>query len=137
MNLIPEIAKRLGLEIGEEFELCEDLDNNNLLENRYMFSNKSLICKYEDGWRVASDKTLRNIIEGYLKIVKLPFEPKEGEKYYFVSVKDSLTINEDIWRGTTKDYMCKYCGNCFRTIAEAEAHKYEIYEKLVGKKWEE
>ena len=28
-----------------------------------------------------------------------------------------------------------YCGNVFRTEKEAEAHKYEIYEKLTGKKW--
>ena len=35
------------------------------------------------------------------------------------------------------EYMCKYCGNCFRTEVEAEWHKYEIYEKLTGKKWEE
>ena len=41
------------------------------------------------------------------------------------------------WVDWTTDYMCKYCGNCFRTEAEAEKHKYEIYEKLTGKKWEE
>ena len=34
------------------------------------------------------------------------------------------------------DYCYKACGNCFRTEAEAEKHKYEIYEKLTGKKWE-
>jgi hypothetical protein len=43
----------------------------------------------------------------------------------------------DKWFDWTKDYMCAYCGNCFRTREEAEAHKYEIYEKLTGKRWEE
>jgi hypothetical protein len=34
-------------------------------------------------------------------------------------------------------YAIKHSGNCFRTEAEAEKYKYEIYEKLTGKKWEE
>ena len=28
-------------------------------------------------------------------------------------------------------------GNCFRTIEEAEAAKFDVFERLTGKKWEE
>ena len=46
------------------------------------------------------------------------------------------TINTD-WDAEVSNWADKYCGNCFRTQSEAEKHKYEVYERLTGKKWEE
>lgn len=63
-----------------------------------------------------------------------PFEPKLRQRYWYIAVADKEVVGMT-WVGTTVDYAFKYCGNCFRTQAEAEAHKYEIYERLTGKKW--
>ena len=142
MNLIPMIAKELGVEVGEEFDLCNGMDSCIRMGCIYKFSNACLMCADEDDkdcFGVASDKTLRCILNGSLKIIKLPFKPKNGEQYYriFIHRDGDININRDTWVDWTMDYMCKYCGNCFRTEKEAEAHKYEIYEKLTGRKWEE
>lgn len=142
MNLIPKIAEMLGVEIGEEFDLCNGMDSSIRMGCIYKFSNDCLMCADEDDkdcFGVASDKTLRCILNGALKIIKLPFEPKYREAYWIIRFADDFepTPDDVWWRGDTIDHMCKYCGNCFRTKAEAEKHKYEIYEKLTGKKWEE
>ena len=141
MNLIPKIAELLGVEIGEEFDLY-NMDSSIRMGCIYKFSNDCLMCADEDDkdcFGVASDKTLRCILNGSLKIIKLPFEPKNGDRYFeiFIHSNGDINVCSDTWMDWTTDYMRKYCGNCFRTEAEAEKHKYEIYEKLTGKKWED
>ena len=142
MNLIPKICEMLGVEIGEGFDLCNGMDSCIRMGCIYKFSNDCLMCADEDDkdcFGVASDKTLRCILNGSLKIIKIPFEPKNGDRYFriFIRSDGDIDVCSDTWMDWTTDYMCTYCGNCFRTRAEAEKHKYEIYEKLTGKKWEE
>ena len=141
MNLIPIIAKELGVEVGEEFDLCNGMDSSIRMGCIYKFSNDCLMCADEDDkdcFGVASDKTLRCILNGSLKIIKLPFEPKEGERYWYVYwVTDYIRVTDTPFADDDMHYHHKYCGNCFRTEAEAEKHKYEIYEKLTGRKWGE
>ena len=143
MNLIPKIAEMLGVEIGEEFDLCNGMDSSIRMGCIYKFSNDCLMCADEDDkdcFGVASDKTLRCILNGSLKIIKLPFEPKDREKYwtaYWKGIVDMPCALYEIWCGDSIDFANKVSGNCFRTEAEAEKHKYEIYEKLTGKKWGE
>ena len=140
MNLIPKIAEMLGVEIGEEFDLCNGTDSNIRMGRIYKFSNACLMCADEDDkdcFGVASDKTLRCMLNGSLKIVKLPFEPKELERYWYVYWgTEYIRVTDIPFEDDDMHYHHKYCGNCFRTEAEAEKHKYEIYEKLTGKKWE-
>lgn len=140
MNLIPEIAKMLGVELEEEFEVCNSMDTCIRYTERYKFIDNGLICadaSDKNVWGYASCKTLRDIVNGSLTVIKLPFKPKNGDKYFriFINSNNDLKVFSDTWMGWTTDYMCKSCGNCFRTEAEAEKHKYEIYEKLTGKKW--
>lgn len=141
MNLIPKIAEMLGVEIGEEFDLCNGMDSGIRMGCIYKFTNDCLMCADEDDkdcFGVASDKILRCMLNGSLKIIKLPFEPKEGERYWYVFFKkDFISTNDTMFLFYYEHYCRKYCGNCFRTEAEAEKHKYEIYEKLTGKKWGE
>ena len=136
MNLIPKICEMLGVEIGETFQIRK-FCYESPLPDKFKFEDNKLIV--EQGYGASAEGTLRDLLGGMSEIVKLPFEPKKGDKYYriFIHQDDDLTVVCDTWIGWTSDYMCKYCGNCFRTEAEAEAHKHEIYEKLTGKKWEE
>lgn len=141
MNLIPKIAKLLGVEIGEEFDLCNGMDDCIRMGCIYKFSNDCLMCADEDDkdcFDVASDKTLRCMLNGSLKVIKLPFEPKEGERYWYVYWgTEYIRVTGIPFEDDDMHYHHKYCGNCFRTEVEAEKHKYEIYEKLTGKKWGE
>ena len=134
MNLIPEIAKRLGVEIGEEFKLhWNGVEQSGI----YRFTNYRLESKFknEDDWNDCS--ALTELCNGGITIIKIPFEPKLGDLYYWVSMVAQPGIERKHYRCETFDYTNKYCGNCFRSEAEAQAHKQEIYEKLTGKKWEE
>ena len=135
MNLIPKIAEMLGVEIGEEFGIqeVEDCDTE-MFRFKYRFTQTELQFKNGDYWVQTTVPT--SLLMGKAEIKKLPFEPKKGEKYFVVSVVDKSACCS-IWVGNTTDYCYKACGNCFRTEKEAEAHKYEIYEKLTGRKWEE
>ena len=139
MNLIPKIAEMLGVEIGEEFDLCNGMDSNIRMGCIYKFSNDCLLCADEDDkdcFGVAFDKTLRCMLNGSLKIIKLPFEPKLGEQYWSVCWNEHELGSTVIMRCDYSGYFSdKYCGNVFRNQAEAEAHKFEIYEKLTGKEW--
>ena len=134
MNLIPKICELLGVEIGEEFQIMP-------LEGIYRLSDFGLQTKMflKSGERWESSRYMTPLLTGQYQIKKIPFEPKDGEHYWRVRW-DSLAIAalRVVWMDNCdQDYLFKYCGNCFRTEKEAEAHKYEIYEKLTGKKWEE
>jgi len=135
MNLIPMIAKELGVEIGEEFKLkaVKDCDAI-ILGCLYRFTETAFQFDNNGNW--ISTIVPTSLLEGFVEVEKIPFEPKKGEKYFVVSVVDK-SVCCSLWSGNTTDYCYKACGNCFRTEAEAEAHKHEIYEKLTGRKWEE
>lgn len=133
MNLIPKLAELLGVEIGEPFEITSVIH----VKGTYFYFSETELLEHVEGRTpdYAQYRVLADLIYGDKKVVKLPFEPKKGEKYFVVSVVD-MAVRAFAWDGTTSDYCYKACGNCFRTEAEAEKHKYEIYEKLTGKKWE-
>ena len=133
MNLIPEIAEKLGVELGEEFKLKSDEAGE--YDEIYRFDeNAALQMKNRCGWGISC--RLPALLSGDIEIIKLPFEPKEGEVYFCVCWGEKTIYVEDyLWEGDSTDYQRMYCGNCFRTRSEAAAHKFEIYEKLTGKKW--
>ena len=137
MNLIPKIAEKLGVELGEEFKLKSDEVGE--YDEIYRFDeNAALQQKNKCGWGMSC--RLAGVLAGEIEIIKLPFEPKDGERYWYVGW-DLITKAPYVTDSEFCDVdMCchhKYCGNCFRTKAEAEREKYNIYEKLTGKKWVE
>ena len=137
MNLIPKICELLGVEIGEEFRIK---DESGIDEDLYHFTDCGFA--YYDQAMCEWQESLRHVdlINGTAKIVKLPFEPKEGEIYWSVAwnEKEHLMVACNLcWISNDRCYADTYCGNCFRTEAEAEREMYNIYEKLTGKKWEE
>lgn len=135
MNLIPKIAEMLGVEIGEEFRIK---DESGIDEDFHRFTDCGLVyydqamCEWQESARII------DLIDGRAEVVKKPFEPKDGEKYWYVWWNSRyVDTSYTFWQGEVNNCADKYCGNCFRTETEAEKHKYEIYEKLTGRKWEE
>lgn len=129
-NLMPLICEMLGLEIREEFKVENDVCLHRFTENGLEYK----VCGV---WNACARLNL--ILNGTEKIIKLPFEPKRGEAFWEVYWEEDsdIDVTENEWTGNSDDYLKKQCGNCFRTKAEAKAHKHEIYEKLTGKKLEE
>lgn len=136
MNLIPKIAEMLGVEIGEEFKVSI------FKLSLWKFdSYKGLLVKHNEmqDWVEACGEQYMKLLNGFYQIEKKPFKPKPQERFFYVSISKPVTIEEAYWSSNmnTIDHALLFCGNVFRTEAEAQAHKQEIYEKLTGKKWEE
>jgi len=115
MNLIPMIAKELGVEVGEEFGI-QEVENcdTEMFRYKYRFTQTELQFKSGNYWVHTTIPT--SLLTGQAEIKKLPFEPKRGEEFYKVYVSgDKLTTSVEIWADYLVDYALKYCGNCFRT----------------------
>ena len=132
MNLIPKIVDMLGFEIGEEFKVEQD----GMLFGTYKFEEDGLKAHCNGAW-VNAEKVLYYLIVGDLTAKKIPYEPKPGEEFFYVSTTHPMSIGSATWVGDDCTIECafKYCGNVFRTEAEAEKQKYEVYERITGKKW--
>ena len=127
-NLMPEVAKLLGVELGEEF----------IIENT---DRKETVVLAMDGFHVIQPnnvvgpdhgKLLSKVLQGLYAVKKIPWEPQEGDMYYVLNTR-ALFIESFMWDNGTFDYMAKNMGIIYRTKAEAEAHLEEDYERLTGK----
>lgn len=126
-NLIPSIAKELGVEIGEVFGIKNS-------DYKYQFTDTCLVCcPYLDSQQEMPN-TLGMLVCGKREIVKIPFEPKNGDKYYTYSLlSKDLRITSATWQSDVYDYARKKLGWIFRNQKEAENAQYEKYHELMGR----
>lgn len=117
-NLIPEIAKMLGVELGEEFKVVyktrfEIICNFTLAG---LFVHKGDSGKYEK-------ELLADIICGKAEIIKLPWKPKKGELYYSFGFRNcpKWGVSQQNWGNHPCDYALLDKGWIYRTEKEAEA----------------
>ena len=127
-NLMLEVAKLLGVNIGEEF----------IIENK---DRKETVVLAMDGFHVIQPnnvvgpdhgKLLSKVLQGLYAVKKIPWEPQEGDMYYILNTR-ALFIESFMWDNGTFDYLAKNMGIIYRTKAEAEAHLEEDYKRLTGK----
>ena len=119
-NLIPEIAKMLGVELGEEFEIKE------YGERIYRFANSGLQLIYDNGVRnlnITTNMALSGLLSGDIEIVKLQWKPKKGELYYSFGFRGcpKWGVSQQNWANHPCDYALLDKGWVFRTRKEAEA----------------
>ena len=117
-NLLPEICKMLGVELGEEFKI----------KGRegaiYKFSVAGLLVSDDDAEKVytATHVPLVGLVRGDIEIVKLPWKPKKGETYYtFELLGDKWVVRSSRWGGFPNEYALLDKGWVYRSQAEAEA----------------
>ena len=126
-NLMPEVAALLGVEIGEEF-IIENAEHN----LQVVLVADGLHVTKDDFLGSSNSKLLQNVLCGLFEVKKLPWEPKEGDRYYVLNT-NALFIETFIWDNSTFGHAAKNMGIIYRTKAEAEAHLEKDYEKLTGK----
>ena len=86
-NYMAEVAKLLGVELGESFKITSDTqgDYPGDYQNYYRFTENNCFETSADGveWKTTiAAVLLKHILMGDIRIVKLPWKPQEGEKYY-------------------------------------------------------
>lgn len=113
-NLIPEIAKMLGVELGEEFKF----GNNNV---KFWFDLDGL---HSEEFETA-DLTFYRLARGDAEIVKLLWKPKEGQtvySFYARGISRSLEVISFVWVGSVVSHQALVkAGWVFPTREEAEA----------------
>lgn len=130
-NYMADVAKFLGVELNEEyFKVAGN-------EHPYRLTDKGL--RNFDNGRIENDMLVR-LLTGDAVIVKKPWEPKDGEKYFFISIQnDKFSIGELTWNGDSYDYELYHMGNFFKTKKEAlkntSAYKEFIKSGTPHKNW--
>ena len=123
-NLIPEIAKLLGVEVGEEFKVK---DEDGLT---YRFTDDGLKITYNGGVEISNISTnsaFVALVMGKDEIVKLPWKPKKGEYYYtFDLLGDKWVVRSSRWGGFPNEYALLDKGWIYRTCEEAQAALPEV-----------
>lgn len=125
-NLIPEITKMLGVELGEEFKVVyktrfEIICNFTMAG---LFVHKGDSGKYEK-------ELLADIICGKAEIVKLPWKPKKGDVYFtFELLGGKWVVRSFWWGGFPNEYALLDKGWVYRTHGEAAAALPDVAEEL-------
>lgn len=123
-NYMADVAKLLGIELEEEFMVTED-------DSIYKLTKDGLEYKSDNGnWYYANDVFL-NLLDGTIEIVKLPWQPKKGDEYYYpaCNFKDVFSTN---WTYSVFDFAYKEAGLIFKTKEECEAALPELRKKYLG-----
>ena len=132
MNYMGKVAEMLGVEIGEEFKI--EFDNGMLSIDNYILLDKGMFCSDGD---LVSAPCIWHLIKGEYKIIKLPWKPKFGDKYYTYYTNDGEWLIWDItWVGDVSDYARLKSGIVFRTSQEALNALPQKYKELTGKEYE-
>lgn len=128
-HLLPQVAKLLGVEIGEEF----------IIENA---DRKETVVLGMDGLHVVQPnnvlgpdhgKLLSKVLQGLYEVQKKPWEPEDGARYFFPEVIDGR-VSSFNWYGSSWALALKALGMVYHTREEAEANLSKDYERLTGKK---
>ena len=125
MNLIPDIAESLGVEIREKFYIRDTVDNGILSTNgvkiAFDFSDEKLRSPYCTN----NPLILMYLLNGRYEVVKRVFKPKIGDTYWFVAACNGA--NKYTWNDDVIDFIHYKSGNCFRTESEALKNSVRMY----------
>lgn len=127
-NLIPEIAKMLGVELNEEFKVKGDD------ETTYIFTDDGLKLTYDGGIgiiEISSDVAFADLVNGKDEIVKLPWKPKKGDVYFtFGRLGDKWVVRSLWWGGFPEEYALLDKGWVYRSEKEAQAALPSVAKEL-------
>ena len=123
-NHMAEVAKMLGVELGEEFEIVFP-NNPNCHATAVLYESGPNIQKHnlanQDFWHLTA---LTNILNGNYTIKRKPWKPNDEERYWYVDERGRIWSDYFDYYSCTSHCMNYYkLGNCYRTREEAEANR--------------
>lgn len=122
-----EVAKLLGVELGESFKITSDTqgDYPGDYQNYYRFTENNCFETSVDGvkWETATVIVLRGILMGDTRIIKLPWKPQKGEKYYIpcIGAQQEYMYSVNHWDNDDIDKKYYHMGIVCKTKEEAIA----------------
>lgn len=134
MNYYKQIAEMLGVELGEEFSLKSNTTEK-INNARYKIMQEDGLMYTVRGREWSRSTLMLTIINGTYSVVKLPWKPKEGDKYYYYSAANDL-VNYARWDDLDIELISWKAGNCFKTEEEAKTKGKELME-TIKKEYEE
>lgn len=130
MNLMPFIAEKLDVRIGEKFNIAGCKDDFVLSDD----GNVYLITK--DKSYIPSTITLKRLLSGEYTVASKPYIPLAGDEYYTISFfdnnKDNIKIINGVWGNTCIDAMRSYFDIVYRSKEKAEQDKYNAFKRVMG-----
>lgn len=132
-NLIPEIARMLGVELGEVFTLKGYEHDEYRISEKYGLAHRHRTFREE--WQTA-ETMFRDLIYGRAEIIKLPWKPKEGDAFYsfrclgsdfkglgYIPEKSDYTwrVEGCTWNNSAVAFALLKAGWVYRSKAAAEA----------------
>lgn len=124
-NYMPEVAKMLGLEIGEEFDILYK-DGTATELGPFKFTNETILdCDGDElqCWRLCC------LLTGDYTIQKRPWRPKVGGAFFYVLTNGE--IQKYVFEiDNIHTLMLFSFGNCFPTKKAAKAAVPEMLEKF-------
>lgn len=130
-NKMKEVAQLLGVELEEKFKVLRE--NDEVLGIYKLSEEKGLLLQHPIGAWIEST-ILNEVLTGKHEIVKVPFTPRFGEKYWSYFGKD-FVVDTFIWSDNVADYARLKVGAVLRTKETALEARAKIYEHLTGKRW--
>lgn len=121
-NYMPEVAKMLGVEIGEEFDMIV----GKALSGPFRFTEFDVVDR--EGWSIPLDR-FHKLLVGEHALQKRPWRPKYGNEYWTISTDGSVFCS-DFCKDNENDLANLNMGNCFPTEEAAEAAVPEMLEKF-------
>ena len=119
MNHMEEVAKMLGVELGEKFEIEGCVCNPHKLTRDGLFDYATMMCPRE----------LTDLLANKARIIKKPWVPKDGDVVWIVSIDNGEYPR--VFHTSYRSNIAMFAlGWYFRTREEAEAHAPEIKEQM-------
>lgn len=126
-NYMPEVAKMLGVEIEEEFDVIYETGQKSDW-GPYKITRDGLVD--ESGNWTLHETALFNLLKGKYTLQKRPWRPKEGESYYYIRSTDGFLSRSTFHSVDADDLALLNMGNCFPTKEAAETAVPEMLEKF-------
>lgn len=123
-NYMPEVARMLGVEIGEEFDIFDN-DGEKIVYSPYKIRDNAIVdCEGDPIPGLFYD-----LLTSKYTLQKSPWRPKEDVQYWVICPDGSI-CSYNFSKSSISDLAFLNMGNCFPTKKEAKAAVPEMLEKF-------
>ena len=122
MNYMEQIAKMLGVEMGEKYEVIFP-DECNTCQATVIFTDEGVKTISTNVYDVYNFKSyvLTSLLTGAYGLKRKPWKPTYNDEYYSIGMGG--IVEHGIWLNDFLDFAMYRLGNCYRTASEAEANR--------------